>query len=129
MSGRCSSPELTAGDVVIMDNSSSRKGPQVRTMIEAAGASLLDLPPYSPDFNPIENALAKLKALLRKAATRSVPTLWAAIGQLIDTFTLNECATFFRASATMQPESNPLSSSTADDRAPSRAAVRRPRAA
>jgi transposase len=65
-------PELRQGDVVIMDNLPSHKGPNVRQLIEAAGASLLYLPPYSPDFNPIENAFAKLKALLRKAAERTV---------------------------------------------------------
>jgi transposase len=71
-------PELRPGDIVIMDNLSSHKGPRVRQMIEAAGASLRYLPPYSPDFNPIENAFAKLKALLRKAAERSVDGLWSA---------------------------------------------------
>ena len=90
-------PELSPGDVVIMDNLSSHKGPQVRALIEAAGARLFYLPPYSPDFNPIENAFAKLKALLRKAAARTVPTLWAAIGQLVDTFTPAECANYFAA--------------------------------
>ena len=60
-------PELSPGDVVVMDNLSSHKGPNVRALIEKAGAILLYLPPYSPDFNPIENAFAKLKALLRKA--------------------------------------------------------------
>src|SRR3954452_7762607 len=65
-------PELRPGDVVILDNLSSHKGACVRALIEAAGASLLYLPPYSPDFNPIENAFAKLKALLRKAAERTV---------------------------------------------------------
>ena len=74
-------PELRPGDIVIMDNLSSHKGPRVHQMIEAAGASLLYLPPYSPDFNPIENAFAKLKALLRKAAERSVDGLWNAIGR------------------------------------------------
>ena len=69
-------PELRPGDVVIMDNLSSHKGPRVREMIEAAGASLRYLPPYSPDFNPIENAFAKLKALLRKAAERTKSGLW-----------------------------------------------------
>ena len=90
-------PELGPGDVVIMDNLSSHKGPQVRALIEAAGASLLYLPPYSPDFNPIENAFAKLKALLRKAAARTVSGLWNAIGRLIDTFTPAECANYFTA--------------------------------
>ena len=65
-----------------MDNLSSHKGSRVRALIEAAGASLLYLPPYSPDFNPIENAFAKLKALLRKAAERTVDGLWDAIGRL-----------------------------------------------
>ena len=73
-------PELKPGDVVVMDNLSSHKGPAVRRAIEAAGANLLYLPPYSPDFNPIENAFAKLKALLRKAAERTVGALWDRIG-------------------------------------------------
>jgi transposase len=68
-------PELRPGDIVVMDNLSSHKGPRVREMIQAAGASLRYLPPYSPDFNPIENAFAKLKALLRKAAERTVDGL------------------------------------------------------
>jgi len=84
-------PELKPGDIVFMDNLSSHKGPQVKAMIEAVGASLLYLPPNSPDFNPIENAFAKLRALLRKAAARTVQGLWAAIGRLIDTFTPAEC--------------------------------------
>jgi transposase len=70
-----------------MDNLSSHKGPKVRQLIEAEGASLLYLPPYSPDFNPIENAFAKLKALLRKAAERTVAGLWAALGLIVDLFT------------------------------------------
>ncbi len=90
-------PELRPGDIVIMDNLSSHKGPNVRAMIEAAGASLLYLPPYSPDFNPIENAFAKLKALLRKAAKRSLEGLWTAIGQFIPCFMPTECANYFAA--------------------------------
>ena len=90
-------PELRLGDVVVMDNLSSHKGPSVRALIVAAGATLLYLPPYSPDFNPIENAFAKLKALLRKAAERTIDGLWAAIGRLIDTFTPSECANYFTA--------------------------------
>ena len=66
-------PELSVGDVVVIDNLSSHKGPRVRELIEAAGARLLYLPPYSPDFNPIEMAFSKLKALLRKAAERTIP--------------------------------------------------------
>ena len=73
------------------------KGAGVRTAIEAAGASLLYLPPYSPDFNPIENAFSKLKALLRKAAERTVDGLWDRIGALLPTFTPHECANFFAA--------------------------------
>ena len=64
---------------MIMDNLSSHKGPRVRALIEAAGATLRYLPPYSPDFNPIEKAFAKLKALLRKEAARTVEALWSAI--------------------------------------------------
>ena len=90
-------PELRPGDIVVMDNLSSHKGPHVRQLIEAAGARLLFLPPYSPDFNPIENAFAKLKALLRKAAERSVEGLWAAIGDAVNAFTPQECANYFAA--------------------------------
>ena len=90
-------PELQPGDVVVMDNLSSHKGPAVRYAIEAAGAGLRYLPPYSPDFNPIENAFAKLKALLRKAAERTIEGLWAAIGRLIDRFTPAECANYLAA--------------------------------
>ena len=80
-----------------MDNLSSHKGPKVRALIEAAGARLLFLPPYSPDFNPIENAFAKLKALLRKAAERTVAGLWSAIGRIVDTFSPAECSNYFVA--------------------------------
>ena len=90
-------PALRPGDGVILDNLSSHKGARDRALIEAAGASLLYLPPYSPDFNPIENAFAKLKALLRKAAERTVEGLWTAIGRLIDVFTPTECANYFAA--------------------------------
>ena len=90
-------PELKPGDIVIMDNLSAHKGCQVRDAIEAAGARLRYLPPYSPDFNPIENAFAKLKALLRKAGERSVEGLWQLIGMLIDAFSPQECANYFAA--------------------------------
>ncbi len=69
----------------------------MREAIDAAGATLLFLPPYSPDFNPIEMAFSKLKALLRKAAARTVESLWSAIGHLIDAFKPDECANFFIA--------------------------------
>jgi transposase len=90
-------PELREGDIVIMDNLSSHKGPRIPELIEAVGARLLYLPPYSPDFNPIENAFAKLKALLRKAAERTVEGLWNAIGRLLDAFTPRECTNYFAA--------------------------------
>jgi transposase len=90
-------PELRPGDIVVMDNLSSHKGPRVRALIEQAGAKLLYLPPYSPDFNPIENAFAKLKALLRKAGERTVEGLWTAIGRLLDAFTPDECANYLAA--------------------------------
>jgi transposase len=92
-------PELRPGDVVIMDNLSSHKGPRVRELIECAqhGVRLLYLPSYSPDFNPIENAFAKLKVLLRRAAERTIAGLWSAIGQLLDTFAPQECANDFAA--------------------------------
>ena len=90
-------PELKLGDIVIMDNLSSHKGPRVREMIEAAGSTLLFLPPYSPDFRPIENAFTKLEAHLRKAAERTVDALWTAIGRVINLFTPAECANYFKA--------------------------------
>lgn len=89
-------PELRPGDVVVMDNLGSHKGAGVRAAIEAAGAKLLYLPPYSPDFNPIENAFSKLKALLRTAAERT-EGLWAVIGRCLDRFTPRECANYFAA--------------------------------
>lgn len=88
-------PELRRGDVVIMDNLSSHKRAPVRQRIEAAGATLLFLPPYSPDFNPIEKAFARFKAMLRKAAERTVAGLWALIGKLTDIFQPAECANYF----------------------------------
>ena len=90
-------PTLAPGDVVILDNLPAHKGSAVRDAIEETGASLLFLPPYSPDFNPIENAFAKLKALLRKAAARTLDDLWEAIGAAIDAFTPAECANYFAA--------------------------------
>jgi len=89
-------PTLSPGDVVIMDNPPAHKGAAVRHAIEASGARLLFLPPYSPDFNPIENAFSKLKALLRKAAARSIDQLWNVIGDSLDAFKPAECANYFR---------------------------------
>ncbi|WP_315741718.1 MULTISPECIES: IS630 family transposase [unclassified Bradyrhizobium] len=90
-------PELKQDDIVVMDNLSSHKGAGGRAAIEAAGAKLLYLPPYSPDFNPIENAFSKLKALLRAAAERTVDGLWNAIGRCLDCFEPAECANYFKA--------------------------------
>lgn len=90
-------PTLTHGDVVIMDNLPAHKSAAVRRAIEQAGAELRLLPPYSPDFNPIENAFAKLKALLRKAAARTKTGLESAIADAIETFTPAECANYFAA--------------------------------
>lgn len=89
-------PTLAEGDMVIMDNLPAHKGDAVRQRIEARGATLIFLPPYSPDLNPIELAFAKLKALLRKAAERTVGALWDRIGQILDAFTPQECAAYFR---------------------------------
>ena len=87
-------PTLSPGDVVIMDNLGSHKGKAVRRAIRQAGAHLIFLPPYSPDLNPIEQVFAKLKALLRKAAERTVEATWRRIGQLLDRFTPAECANY-----------------------------------
>ena len=96
-------PTLKPGDVVILDNLPAHKDSAIRQAIESTGASLLFLPPYSPDFNPIENAFSKLKALLRKAAARTVEDLWRAIRDAIDAITPTECANFF-AAAGYDPE-------------------------
>lgn len=90
-------PTLRPGDFVILDNLPAHKGSAVREAVEAVGATLLFLPPYSPDFNPIENAFAKLKTLLRKAAARTVDHLWRVIGECLDAFTPAECANYFAA--------------------------------
>nr|WP_245784290.1 IS630 family transposase [Halomonas korlensis] len=84
-------PMLGVGDIVIMDNLGSHKVVGVREAIEARGAELRYLPPYSPDDNPIEQVFAKLKTLLRKTAARTVDALWSAIGGLLDRFTASEC--------------------------------------
>jgi transposase len=93
---RCLVPTLVPGDIVILDNLKPHKAKGVREAIEAAGATLRYLPPYSPDLNPIELAFAKLKALLRKAAGRSIEALWNRIGKLLDRYTPQECANYFR---------------------------------
>ena len=87
-------PALVPGDIVVMDNLPAHKVVGVRAAIQARGAELRYLPPYSPDLNPIEQAFAKLKALLRKAAERTVDGLWNAIGKLLDRFAPTECANY-----------------------------------
>jgi transposase len=96
-------PTLRPGDVVIMDNLPAHRVSGVREAIEAAGATRLFLPPYSPDFNPIEQAFAKLKAWLRKVAARTKDALWQAIAEALDAFTLAECSNYFRNSG-YEPE-------------------------
>ena len=89
-------PTLRCGGIVIMDRLGSHKVAGVREAIEAAGARLLYLPPYSPDLNPIEQAFAKLKARLRARALRTVAALWQALGDLVACFSPAECANFLR---------------------------------
>jgi transposase len=89
-------PTLKKNDIVVMDNLSSHKCAGVREAIEAAGARVLYLPPYSPDLNPIEQVFAKLKALLRKYGERTMDALWNRLGALLDCFSKNECRNYFR---------------------------------
>ena len=90
-------PTLKRGDIVILDNLPALKSAAARLAIEARGARLRFLPPYSPDFNPIEMAFSKLKANLRKTAARTPDDLCRAIGQAIDRFTPRECRNYFAA--------------------------------
>jgi transposase len=87
-------PSLQPGDVVVLDNLPAHKAAGVETAIRRVGASLLYLPSYSPDLNPIEQVFAKLKGLLRKVAARTKDALWTAIGSLLDAFTPEECANY-----------------------------------
>jgi transposase len=91
-------PTLREGDIVIMDNLGSHKSKAVRALIRSAGAKLFFLPKYSPDLNPIEQVFAKLKHLLRKAAARTAEAICAAIGQILGTFSKQECANYFKNS-------------------------------
>ena len=93
----CLVPSLSPGDVVVMDNLSSHKGPRVESLIEAAGATLRYLPPYSPDMNPIEKAYSKLKAFLRKIAERTVAGLMNVLENCADIFKPMECENYFKA--------------------------------
>jgi transposase len=90
-------PTLESGDIVVMDNLPAHKNAAVRKTIESKGATLRYLPPYSPDFNPIENAFAKFKALLRKAEARTREDLWDAITSALKHFSAQECANYFNA--------------------------------
>ena len=96
-------PCLRRGDVVVMDNLNSHKVYGVRESIAAAGATLLYLPPYSPDFDPIEQAFAKLKALLRKAAARTIEAPWDTIGLLLQAFRPDEPVKYFANSGYRHP--------------------------
>jgi transposase len=91
----CLRPALMRGDIVIIDNLPAHKGDAVEKVIKSAHARLLYLPKYSPDLNPIEQAFSKLKALLRKAAERTIPGLCRRIGKLLLAFSAKECANFF----------------------------------
>ena len=89
-------PVLQPGDIVVMDNLSSHKVAGIREAIEAVGAELRYLPPYSPDLNPIELAFSKLKKLLRDGAARTVDKLWDLCGRILDQFTEQECRNYFK---------------------------------
>jgi transposase len=95
-------PTLRAGDIVVMDNLGSHKGKIVRELIRSSGAKLFFLPKYSPDLNPIEQVFAKLKHLLRKANARTVEAVCDAIGHILQAFTPEECANYFRNSGYAQ---------------------------
>jgi transposase len=95
---QCLAPSLKPGDIVIIDNLPAHKRDEVRAILEAAGASLRYLPPYSPDLNPIEQSFAKLKAHLRKANERTIPALYDRIGEALATFQPTEFRNYFRKS-------------------------------
>ncbi len=96
-------PTLGPEDVVILDNLPAHRAAGIRDIVQARGAHLRFLPPYSPDFNPIETAFAKLKAILRKAAARTIDDLWNAIRDALPLFTPGDCANYFTA-AGHEPE-------------------------
>ena len=89
-------PSLKTGDMVVMDNLSSHKGPRVQELIESAGARLLYLPPYSPDLSPIEPGFSKFKQLVRSAGHRAVDVLWNDLQRMLDQITSSDAAEFFR---------------------------------
>lgn len=90
-------PALSPGDVVVLDNLSSHKSVAAAEVVEAKGAWMLFLPPYSPDLNPIEMAFSKLKAHLRKSAHRTIDALWRGIGDICDLYPPEECRNYFKA--------------------------------
>jgi hypothetical protein len=92
---RALAPSLRPGQVVVMDNLSSHKGSWVRELIEGRGCELMYLPPYSPDLNPIEEAFAKLKALLRRAGARTLGALIEAMGRALGAVTASDARGFF----------------------------------
>ena len=92
---QCLVPALRRGDIVVMDNLPAHKNERIREMIEAAGAELRYLPPYSPDLNPIEQFFAKFKAMMRKAKERTVPALYDRIGAILDRCPVHECPNYF----------------------------------
>ena len=94
---QCLLPTLRPGDGVVMDNLAAHKVSGIGQAIESSGAKLFYLPPYSPDLNPIEFAFSKLKNLLRKAAARTVRSLWKTVGNSLRAFTPDECQHFFKA--------------------------------
>jgi transposase len=95
---------LKEGDIVVMDNLSSHKVTGVKEAIESVGATVLYLPPYSPDFNPIEQVFSKLKTLVRKAKTRTVEELWNKLGKLCDLFPPDECKNYFKNAGYLKVE-------------------------
>jgi transposase len=111
MNGRCFKayverflvPTLKPGDIVVLDNLGSHKGQPVRTAIEAVGATLLFLPPYSPDLNPIEQVFAKLKALIRRASPRTRQALWKSLGSTLNEFSISECQNYISAAGYGEP--------------------------
>jgi transposase len=102
------SGQLRTGDVVVLDNLSAHKSPAIRQAVEAVGANLIYLPPYSPDFNPIENLWSKVKEALRSAAARNIETLCQAIAAAIESVTASDCQGFFEHSGYAMPNLKPL---------------------
>jgi len=101
-------PTLRVGEIVVLDNLSSHKVAGVKELIESAGAEVLYLPPYSPDFNPIELVFSKLKTLVRKSKVRKVEELWKKLGELCDVFTPKECKNYFKHAGYKKQTSRPI---------------------